>query len=324
MSAGSTAGASRGSAGTGAGLRASSGSETAGGNGGTSQDPSSIHSENGFGSSSQVPGLSQAALRTGAGVTSTQTAGSIMPTYLLIALIAAAAIGMGLLATRRPRGHDDLRPQPAHHLLRPSRENSEVTSQSEVFRTRQSIDRVDPGSGAASLLLVRNGVDHDARVLRAARVARTALGGSALIVGVATTAAPAGHSTVEGVPVLRLPARLPRPAWLRRGTSQRTQELAVTPGNASRSSARLTPAARARRVLGGLSFALQAILVARRVRPRLVHANDWNTMWSGVAIKLAYGGDSIYDSHELWADRNGRWEWRPVAAGKRGAVRARR
>ena len=109
VSAGSTAGASRGSAGTGAGLRASSGSETAGGNGGTSQDPSSIHSENGFGSSSQVPGLSQAALRTGAGVTSTQTAGSIMPTYLLIALIAAAAIGMGLLATRRPRGHDDPR-----------------------------------------------------------------------------------------------------------------------------------------------------------------------------------------------------------------------
>jgi hypothetical protein len=80
-----------------------------GGNGGTPQDPSSIHSENGFGSSSQVPGLSQAALRTGAGVVATQAAGSIMPTYLLIALIAAAAISMGLLATRRSHRHDKAR-----------------------------------------------------------------------------------------------------------------------------------------------------------------------------------------------------------------------
>jgi hypothetical protein len=88
----------------GAGLSASS--SNAGADGGTPQDPSSIHSENGFGSSSQVPGVSQAALRTGAGVAATQAASSTLPTYLLIALIAVAAIGMGLLATRRPRRHD--------------------------------------------------------------------------------------------------------------------------------------------------------------------------------------------------------------------------
>jgi glycosyltransferase involved in cell wall biosynthesis len=51
--------------------------------------------------------------------------------------------------------------------------------------------------------------------------------------------------------------------------------------------------------------------VARRERPALVHANDWNTMWCAIAIKLTCGARVVYDSHELWADRNGRWEWRP-------------
>ena len=57
-----------------------------------------------------------------------------------------------------------------------------------------------------TLLLVRNAVSHDARVLRAARVAEKALGGRALVVGVATTLAPAGEARVEGVRVLRLDA----------------------------------------------------------------------------------------------------------------------
>jgi hypothetical protein len=73
--------------------------------GGTPQDPSSIHSENGFGSSSQVPGVSQAALRTGAGVPAATTAGSTLAPYLLIVLIAFAAVGMGMLATRGSRRH---------------------------------------------------------------------------------------------------------------------------------------------------------------------------------------------------------------------------
>ncbi|HWX86727.1 MAG TPA: glycosyltransferase family 4 protein, partial [Solirubrobacteraceae bacterium] len=77
------------------------------------------------------------------------------------------------------------------------------------------------------------------------------------------------------------------------------------------SSSRLTAAARARRTLSGLAFALQALLLARRVKPSVVHANDWNTMWCALAIKLTCGSRLIYDSHELWADRNGRWEWRP-------------
>jgi hypothetical protein len=68
--------------------------------GGTPSDPSSIHSENGFGSSSQVPGVSPAALRIGAGVPAAHTAGSAFPNYLLLALIALAAVAVGLLGTR--------------------------------------------------------------------------------------------------------------------------------------------------------------------------------------------------------------------------------
>ncbi len=108
--AGSTGGggSASGSGGTGGSSRVASGhsagsgailSASASEGGGTPQDPSSIHSENGFGSS-QVPGVSQAALRTGAGVPATQTAGSTLPTYLLIVLIALVAVGMGVLATR--------------------------------------------------------------------------------------------------------------------------------------------------------------------------------------------------------------------------------
>ncbi len=73
--------------------------------GGTPGDPSSIHSENGFGSSSQVPGVSPAAVRIGAGVPAAHTAGSTLPSYLLMALIGLAAVAVGLIAGRgRRRG----------------------------------------------------------------------------------------------------------------------------------------------------------------------------------------------------------------------------
>jgi glycosyltransferase involved in cell wall biosynthesis len=35
-----------------------------------------------------------------------------------------------------------------------------------------------------------------------------------------------------------------------------------------------------------------------------VHCNDYNTMWIGVAAKLLFGARLVYDSHELWPDRN--------------------
>jgi glycosyltransferase involved in cell wall biosynthesis len=155
-----------------------------------------------------------------------------------------------------------------------------------------------------TLLLVRNGVSHDARVLRAARVAERALGADALIVGVATATAPAGESTIEAVRVLRLSTRA--------RTSAGASGTAISGARALRAGAagRMSWQTRVRRTLAGASFAWQALRVARRERPALVQANDWNTMWCGVAIKLACGARLIYDSHELWADRNGRWERR--------------
>ena len=60
----------------------------------------------------------------------------------------------------------------------------------------------------------------------------------------------------------------------------------------------------------GIFYAQGAVLAAR-VRPDLVHANDYNTMWIGIAAKLALGSRLVYDAHELWPDRNGRSEWRP-------------
>jgi hypothetical protein len=115
----SSTGGGSGSSGTGSG---SSSSGAVGGKsasadppegGGTASNPSSIHSENGFGSSSQVPGVSRAALVTGAGVPATRTPGSALPTYLLLGLVAAAAIAAGVFATgarRRRSGGAEGRP----------------------------------------------------------------------------------------------------------------------------------------------------------------------------------------------------------------------
>ena len=194
-----------------------------------------------------------------------------------------------------------------------------------------SVPMATESPAVRSLLLVRNGVDHDARVLRAARVAERTIGGRTLILGVATATAPAGATIVEGVPVLRLPARTPGLTRLvarleqvmpKRGSTTHGSLPAVAPA-ALAATPRLTVNARARRILSGLSFSRQAISVARQTRPAVVHANDWNTMWTGLAIKLGYGARLVYDSHELWPDRNGRWEWRPwLLAGEALFVRA--
>jgi glycosyltransferase involved in cell wall biosynthesis len=61
------------------------------------------------------------------------------------------------------------------------------------------------------------------------------------------------------------------------------------------------------RLLTTLDFYRQCIAVVTRLRPALVHCNDFNTMWIGVAARLS-GAAVVYDSHELWADRNGRRE----------------
>jgi glycosyltransferase involved in cell wall biosynthesis len=67
-------------------------------------------------------------------------------------------------------------------------------------------------------------------------------------------------------------------------------------------------AIRLHRWMRTLDFYRRAIKVVREVRPALVHCNDYNTMWVGVAARLMGGSAVVYDSHELWPDRNGRSE----------------
>jgi glycosyltransferase involved in cell wall biosynthesis len=69
-----------------------------------------------------------------------------------------------------------------------------------------------------------------------------------------------------------------------------------------------TPLARLSRLTTTLSYYRRAIATLRRWRPRILHCNDYNTMWVGVAAKLLWGAAVVYDSHELWPDRNGRSE----------------
>src|SRR5579872_5314530 len=128
--------------------------------------------------------------------------------------------------------------------------------------------------GVSALLLVRNSVDHDARVLRAARVAGRELDGTPLVVGVATASGGAGATIMEGIGVVRFETRPPalarmqrlgRPSSIERvrkrvGKHPDSDRGAAPISGGMASSPRLTPTARARRILSGLSFALQALL----------------------------------------------------------------
>ena len=71
-------------------------------------------------------------------------------------------------------------------------------------------------------------------------------------------------------------------------------------------------------------FYLRGTRLVVRLRPRIVHCNDYNTMWIGVAAKLLCRSAVIYDSHELWPDRNLRPEARWWLLALRVALRARR
>jgi glycosyltransferase involved in cell wall biosynthesis len=161
-------------------------------------------------------------------------------------------------------------------------------------------------SPGPTLLLVRNTVSHDARVLRAARTALREPESEAVIIGVAGESSPREES-VGAVRIRRLRAPQ-RPGWSLRTRASSARE--STPGEVAEPASDLAIRARLRRAAVGAAFIVQSVSVARRHRPAVVHANDWNTMWAGVAIKLLCGSGLIYDSHELWAERNGRWESR--------------
>ncbi|HZC31630.1 MAG TPA: glycosyltransferase [Gaiellaceae bacterium] len=158
-----------------------------------------------------------------------------------------------------------------------------------------------------ALVLVRNTVSHDSRVLREARVLRD-LGFDVLVAGVVSQQERETELDIDGIRVVRLlgPLQLLR-RLMRRGSIAGS----VTAANETIPAARTTREGRLRRLLVTLAFNAQGAALAWRTSPALVHANDYDTMWIGLAAKLLRRSRVVYDAHELWPDRNGRPEWRP-------------
>jgi len=161
----------------------------------------------------------------------------------------------------------------------------------------------------SALVLVRNDVSHDSRVLREARVLRD-LGFDVLVVGVVSATERQTELTIDGMPVRRLvgPRQLLRRVLHREGFRPEPQPAPPTAGSGGASTRRSRPI---ERFLVGLAFTLQGIALVWRLAPALVHANDYETMWVGVAAKLLRGSRLVYDAHELWPDRAGTSGWRP-------------
>jgi glycosyltransferase involved in cell wall biosynthesis len=181
------------------------------------------------------------------------------------------------------------------------------------------------GGSKRALILVRNGVIHDARVMREARLLDS-LGYETTVAGV--------RSSASGPPQRVDSARV---VWLDpggglRALARRVRGRSSQPPRASRSGGDPSPSftsrrsdtpevldrslaasasAGLRRLLTTADYYRRGIGLVRRLRPELIHANDYNTAWIGLAGKLFGGSRLVYDSHELWPDRNLRPEWRP-------------
>jgi glycosyltransferase involved in cell wall biosynthesis len=165
------------------------------------------------------------------------------------------------------------------------------------------------GKGGA-VVLVRNGVTHDARVLREARLLGS-LGYETTVVGVRTGAGEAAAERLGDVDVVRLePGAVPRRALgalrRRKGDVGPGSSAGPRTANGSRPDRPSVPSRSAplRRLATTLDYYRRGLGFVRRARPDLIHANDYNTAWIGVAGKLLTGARLVYDSHELWPDRN--------------------
>jgi glycosyltransferase involved in cell wall biosynthesis len=167
-------------------------------------------------------------------------------------------------------------------------------------RERQRLLAVYEGLGTRrrrAAVLVRNPCSHDARVLREARVLER-LGYDVDVLGVTSSTEPRRRAVVDGVRVRRLSPG--SPPWRRARRAQPARAgAAVSPGPGGARRSR-----RVRRLLLTLDWYLRATVLLLRLRPELVHCNDYNTAWIGVAAKLLTGSRFVYDAHELWPDRN--------------------
>lgn len=172
------------------------------------------------------------------------------------------------------------------------------------------------GRGRA-LVLVRNGVSHDARILREAGLLDS-IGFDVTVAGVVTGTDTNREEWIGGSRIVRIDpgGRLRRTLGRFRSLLGSTSKEAAggsEPASGA-SSAAPQPAstrARLRRLATTAAYYREGLGQVRDLRPDLIHANDYNTAWIGVAGKWLTGARLVYDSHELWPDRNLRPESRP-------------
>ena len=162
-------------------------------------------------------------------------------------------------------------------------------------------------SGAHALIIVRTPATHNSRELREAHILRD-LGYRPRILGVVSEQVRERQATVQGIPVTRLSPTSPF-SWLRMRLRRSRDASTAGPGTgwASRDAGAgvaMSLAIRVHRWFRTIDFYRRAIAAVRDIRPALIHCNDYNTMWVGVAARLMGGTAVVYDSHELWPDRN--------------------
>jgi glycosyltransferase involved in cell wall biosynthesis len=171
------------------------------------------------------------------------------------------------------------------------------------FGTRRASE---VGDSPRALVLVRNTVSHDARVLREAVTLRD-LGYDVLIAGTVSKDEQSTKDRLAGIQVIRL-APMRR---VRRRVAQRKASRAGAVGPTAGSDSGVKWAhALLRRLTLSVAYNLQGVALVLRTSPAIVHANDYDTMWIGVAAKLLRRSRLVYDAHELWPDQ-GLPEWRP-------------
>lgn len=170
------------------------------------------------------------------------------------------------------------------------------------------------GAAQPALIIRRGPCVYDSRILREADTLRK-IGYEPLILGVVSEDVRETRDEQAGTPIVRLEPTSPF-AWarsLQRKLTRRprqpgTERSDPEPEPPRSGNPLLRVAIRIHRWMRTLDFYRRAFKVVREERPALIHCNDYNTMWVGVAARLLAGTAVVYDSHELWPDRNQRPE----------------
>lgn len=160
-----------------------------------------------------------------------------------------------------------------------------------------------------AMVLVRNDATHDARILKEARTLAD-LGYDVEVVAVVSERERTPAAFRNGVAIRRLAPGSVLGRLRRRRRGGRTGPPVGAPAAARPAHTPHRAALRLVRWLITLDYYRLGIARVRTRRPVLVHCNDYNTMWIGLAARLLAGSAVVYDSHELWPDRNRRPEAR--------------